>query len=122
MCVSVYVCSVCVYVFLCVCVCVCVSVCVSVCVYVCVCVSVCVCVLEALLTTFVFRFHSKWTGELRPYRTTFFSLGGGYHDYFLVSLHLLVKKHHRPLPLVLEDWKVVGQKLLANSCSREWFS
>ena len=77
--------------------------------------------LEALLTTFVFRLNSKWTGELRPYRITFFSLGGGCHDYILVSLHLLVKKHHRPLPLVLEGWKV-GQKLLANVCSREWFS
>ena len=77
---------------MCVSVCASVCVCAFLCVSLCLCVSVCVCVLEALLTTFVFRLHSKWTGELRPYRITFFSLGGGYHDYFLVSLHLLVKK------------------------------
>ena len=67
-------------------------------------VCVCMCVLEALLTTFVFRLHSEWTGELRPWRITFFSLGGGCHDYFLVSLHLLVKKHHRPFG----PWRLEG--------------
>ena len=84
--------------------------------------GVCVCVLEGLLTTFVVKLHSKWLRGLGPYRITFSSLGSGYHGYFLVLRHLLVKKHHRPLPsFLLEGWNV-AQKLLASSCSREWLS